>query len=94
MGPRAVSSNREPRDLLQAAGFAEVEATDLTDVFLETARAWYTGSARLERELREAVGAAMFEQQQGDRRRMIVAIEEGLLSRALFVGTKAAEATR
>jgi hypothetical protein len=86
MGPRAVRSNREPRDLLRAAGFVDIDVIDLTKAFLETARGWYEHSSELERELRADVGDAAFDQRQADRREMITATEEGLLSRALFIG--------
>jgi hypothetical protein len=79
MGPRAVRSNREPSDLLDAAGFDDVEAIDLTESFLETARGWYEHTSELERDLRATAGDAAFDQQQADRREMVTAIEEGLL---------------
>ena len=93
LGPRAVRSDREPSDLLQAAGFTGIEVIDLTKEFLATARAWYEGSAELDRELRKSVGDVEFDRQQADRREMVVAIEEELLSRGLFVAAKPAPAT-
>jgi hypothetical protein len=83
-----VGSNREPGDLLDAAGFIGVEVIDLTEAFLETAQGWYEHTSELERELRVTVGDAEFDQQQSDRKGMITAIKEGLLSRALFVAAK------
>lgn len=88
MGPRAVNSDREPGDLLDAAGFVAVEVIDLTKAFLDTAREWYDHTSELERELRGVAGDAAFDQQQDDRRNMITAIEEGLLSRALLIAGK------
>lgn len=88
VGPRAVRSDREPWDLLQAAGLTDVEAVDLTPEFLETARGWHDHSVSLERELRAAVGEAEFDQQQADRRETVAAIEDGLLSRALLIAAK------
>jgi hypothetical protein len=94
MGPRAVSSDREPWDLLDAAGLVDVEVIDLTRAFLETARGWYDHTAELERELRVTVGDAEFDQQQTDRRETVTAIEEGLLSRALLIAAKPTLAPR
>jgi hypothetical protein len=94
MGPRAVRSNREPWDLLDAAGFSDIEVTDLTKAFLETARGWYEHSSELERDLRVTVGDAEFDQQQSDRKEMITAIEEGLLSRANVVAARPTPAPR
>jgi hypothetical protein len=85
---RAVRSNREPSDLLDAAGFDDVEVIDLTESFLETARGWYEHTSELERDLRATTGDAAFDQQQADRREMVTAIEEGLLSRALFLAAR------
>jgi hypothetical protein len=89
LGPRAVASPREQPELLEAAGFAEVAATDLTRDFLETARRWVRYASKFEGDLRSTLGDTLFDEQQTDRRAMIAAIEEGLLSRALFEGSKA-----
>ena len=88
-GPRAVASRREQPELLEAAGFAEVMATDVTAEFLATAGRWVRYASKFEGELRRTLGDELFDQQQTDRREMISAIQEGLLSRALFEGTKA-----
>jgi hypothetical protein len=92
LGPRAVGSNREPRDLLDAAGFVDVEVIDLTEAFLETARGWYEHTSEFERELRAAAGDDAFDQQQAHRRQMVTATEDGLLSRALLLAAKATPA--
>jgi hypothetical protein len=86
-----VGSNREPWDLLEAAGFVDVEVIDLTKAFLETARAWYEHTAELERELRVSVDDAAFDQQQADRKKMVTAIEDGLLSRSLLTAANPGE---
>ena len=90
MGPRAVRSNREPSDLLDAAGFDDVEVIDLTESFLETARGWYEDTSELERDLRATAGDAAFDQQQADRREMVTAIEEG----PLISGSSSSRRTR
>jgi hypothetical protein len=89
LGPRAVASLREQPELLEAAGFAEVAATDVTPDFLATARRWVRYASKFEGQLRSTIGDKLFDEQQTDRAEMIAAIEEGLLSRALFEGTKA-----
>jgi hypothetical protein len=88
LGPRAVASRREQAELLEAAGLVEVVATDVTTDFLETARRWVNYASKFEGDLRSTLGDTLFDEQQTDRRAMIAAIEEGLLSRALFEGTK------
>jgi 2-polyprenyl-3-methyl-5-hydroxy-6-metoxy-1,4-benzoquinol methylase len=87
-GPRAVGSRREQAQLLEAAGFVQVVMTDATSDFLDTARRWLRHASRLEGGLRATLGDALFDEQQVDRKEMIAALEEGLLSRALFVGTR------
>jgi hypothetical protein len=89
-----VRADGEPRDLLHAAGFVDVEAVDLTPAFLSTARGWHDHSAALAVQLRVGVGEAEFDEQQAARRDMIAAIEDGLLSRALFVATKPTQVPR
>src|SRR5437870_4708358 len=84
LGPRAVGSHREQPELLEAAGFAEVVATDVTTDFLETARRWVSYASKFEGDLRSTLGDTLFDEQQTDRRALIAAIEDGLLSRALF----------
>jgi hypothetical protein len=88
-GPRAVASRREQAELLEAAGLVEVVETDVTADFLETARRWVRYASKFEGDLRSTLGDTLFDEQQTDRRAMIAAIEEGLLSRALLEGTKA-----
>jgi hypothetical protein len=89
-GPRAAASRREHRPLLEAAGFVDVEETDVTDEFRQTCGLWLHHARRLERDLRAALGHELFDQQQDDRLAMMGAIEEGLLSRSLFVARTAA----
>ena len=60
----------------------------MTAEFLTTTRAWLDGRSRFERELREADGAALFEERQRDSRVQAEAIEDGLLRRALFVAER------
>jgi hypothetical protein len=89
LGPRAVRSSKEQAELLEAAGFARIVVIDATQDFLETARRWLTHASELEGELRSVLGDVLFDEQQADRRDLIGAVEEGLLCRALFMGTKA-----
>ena len=87
MGPRAVSADRTQRELLEAAGFIDIEETDVTAELVSTARRWHRSSQRLETALRASLGDQLFDERQDDRMALIAAAEEGLLSRALFVAT-------
>jgi hypothetical protein len=86
LGPRAVGSERGQTELLEAAGLDPIVVTDVTEDFLETARRWLSHASELEGGLRSTLGDALFDEQQTDRMEVITAVEEGLLSRALFVG--------
>jgi hypothetical protein len=85
LGPRAVSADRTQTGLLEAAGFIDVEETDVTRDFLRTARRWHRFSLRLEAQLRASLGEQLFNERQDDRKALIAAVEEGLLSRSLFI---------
>ena len=86
-GPRAVSADRTQRELLEAAGFIDIEETDVTAELVSTARRWHRSSQHLETTLRASLGDQLFDERQDDRIALIAAAEEGLLSRALFVAT-------
>lgn len=87
LGPRAVSADRTQAALLEAAGFVGIEETDVTAEFLRTARRWLEFSWRLEEGLRASLGDELFDQQQDDRRAIVEAVDEGLLSRSLFIAS-------
>ena len=87
LGPRAVSADRTQAALLEAAGFIHVEETDVTPDFLQTARKWLEVALHLEPALRGSLGDELFDEQQHDRRAIVEAVEEGLLSRSLFLAT-------
>jgi hypothetical protein len=86
LGPRAIASTRPLDDLMTAAGFTEVEITDLTASFLEVALAWQSEFVRHERELREVMGDE-WEERLCDRAAMIRGVEHGLLRRVLVTGS-------
>jgi hypothetical protein len=88
LGPRAVASERGQAELLEAAGFTSISERDMTEGLLETARRWLRHSAELEVDLRRTTGDALFDEQQSAGKQMITAVEEGLLSRALFVASR------
>ena len=87
-GPRAVDSCGEHDSMLRHAGFDVLVERDLTDAFLDTARAWLRESDALADELTGLEPAGGFDERQEDRRRMIAAVENGLLRRSLFVAAK------
>jgi hypothetical protein len=88
LGPRAVGSKVDQQELLTRAGFERIALTDVTREFLRTARAWYSHARDLEADLRPAIGDEPFDEQQDDLLSLITAVEEGLLSRALFAASR------
>lgn len=88
-GPPAVRSrNLTPSELLESAGFTSIAEQDLTAEFLETGRAWFRERQQSSDELIALQGEAIFLERQADSRAQAGAIEEGLLSRALFVARR------
>ena len=88
-GPPAVRARRaDHQDLLRAAGFADVQETDLTAEFLQTARAWYRGREQHFAQLAAAEGEASVKEKQANNRAQIKAIEAGLLRRSLFLARR------
>lgn len=87
LGPRAISTDRPQLELLEAAGFVDIEQRDMTPDFLDTAHRWLRFARDLETPLRATIGDEAFDEQQADRMAIIEAVQEGLLSRALFVAT-------
>ena len=81
-GPSEVSTRRRThQDMLQAAGFSTVEETDLTDEFLETARAWVKNRDLYRDDLLAAEGEELFNERRNDSLTQLQAIEDGLLRR-------------
>lgn len=87
-GPRAVHSRGEHASMLRRARLDLDVERDVTAAFLDTARAWLRESDALADELRGLEPPGGFDERQEDRRRMIAAIEDGLLRRSLFVASK------
>lgn len=68
--------------MLRNAGY--VDAIEIDVAFLDTARAWSQESARLGAVLAPLEPPGAFEERQAERKRMIAAIEDGLLLRTLY----------
>jgi hypothetical protein len=70
--------------MLDNAGYVDAIEIDVTAAFLHTARAWLHESERLGDELAPLEPPGAFAERQADRKRMISAIEDGLLLRSLY----------
>jgi hypothetical protein len=85
LGPRAITSTRPLDVLMEAAGFGDVSVTDVTEEFLETARAWQSESFSHEEELRVTLGDE-FDERAVDRADLIRGVRDGMLRRVLVTG--------
>jgi hypothetical protein len=83
-GPRAVATRSDHLTMLRKAGYVDAIEIDVTAAFLHTARAWSQESARLGDELAPLELPGAFAERQSERKRMIAAIEDGLLLRSLY----------
>jgi len=86
MGPRAVTSTRPINVLMEAAGFEEIEVSDVTPDFVSTAESWFKAFATRAAELRPLLGNE-FDYRQRARQEMITAADRGWLRRLLVNGT-------
>ena len=84
----AVASLQTPVELLRRAGFIDVTEIEGTDEFRVVAKAWIDRWDDHRDELIAVYGEADFESRQQDRRLQLRAVEDGLLRRSLFIGTR------
>ena len=87
-GPPGVAARHDHHTLLRAAGFCSIQEMDVTSDYLHAVRAWMTEASAREHDLRAALGDALFEDRQNDRRVQGSAVENGLLRRSLFVARR------
>jgi hypothetical protein len=87
-GPVAVASHLTGRELLERAGFVDIEETDCTAEFATVAQAWVDHCEDHHDALAELQGADAFDQRQTERRIQLQAVRDGLLRRSLFVATR------
>ncbi|HET7483092.1 MAG TPA: hypothetical protein VFK89_09550 [Actinomycetota bacterium] len=83
LGPPAVEATAPDDVLMERAGFVEIDVTDVTPSFLDTARAWSSEFSRHESGVKEVLGEPEWEERQGSRARIITGIRDGLLRRVL-----------
>ena len=86
LGPRAVASTRPLIELVDAAGFVDVEMIDVTDDFSTTARGWVREWSEHEAEVRAVLGDEL-DDRRSHHEEMISGIEQGLLSRWLVIAS-------
>lgn len=75
-------------ELLEAAGFARIEARDVTPEFVVTNRRWYELREANAAELSAIEGEEDFRDRQADLRTQWKATEEGLLVRYMLVAQR------
>ena len=87
-GPVAVASHLSGRELLERAGFVDVEETDCTAEFATVAEDWVDHCEDQRDALAEVLGADEFDRRQTERRIQLQAVRDGLLRRSLLVATR------
>jgi hypothetical protein len=87
-GPVAVASHLTGRQLLERAGFVDIEETDCTAEFVTVAQAWLDHCEEHRDALAELQGADAFEQRQTEGRIQLQAVRNGLLRRSLLAATR------
>ena len=87
-GPVAVASHLSGRELLERAGYVDVEETDCTPEFATVAQAWVHHCEDQRDALAEVRGADEFHRRQTERRIQLQAVRDGLLRRSLLVATR------
>lgn len=88
MGPRAVAATAPDSNLMQSAGFEDVDVADVTVEFLDTARSWQREYNRHAEAVMQIIGEKEWEERQSDRAGLRRGIEEGLLQRVLVTGRR------
>jgi hypothetical protein len=83
-----VASIDTPVELLRRAGFNEVAELDGTEEFRAVANEWIDQWDEHRDALTTIYGEVEFEGRQHDRRIQLRALEDGLLRRSLFIGSR------
>lgn len=87
-GPIAVAVPTNYPSLLRTAGFVNIEAMDITSDYLATLQRWIDAAQRREAEVRRATGDDAFDERMAYRHDAVDAIDEGLLKRFQYAGTR------
>ena len=87
-GPWAVASLHSPVELLRRAGFVDIAQLNGTEEFRAVATEWIDQWDEHREALTAIYGEPEFESRQQDRRLQLRAVEDGLLRRSLFLGTR------
>lgn len=86
--PAAATRRRWPAEMLAAAGFVDVEETDVTAEYEETARGWLEGRRRRYDELEAILGREALEDKLADGEGTLEALRDKLLRRSMLVGRR------
>jgi hypothetical protein len=84
-GPPQIGAGDDHPALLASAGFADIEAVDVTPAYHETQRAWHDRWSDRKEDVVAMLGEELYDERQAERRSTLTAIEEGLLRRTLYL---------
>ena len=86
--PLAATGRRSLSEMLESAGFIDVDESDVTKQYELTARGWLEGRHRYYDELKEALGKEALEGKIEEGETTLEALADGLLKRSLLVARR------
>ncbi len=86
--PEAATRKRWPAEMLAAAGFTQVDETDVTEQYGVTARGWVEGRKRHYDELIAAIGETSLKDKIAEGEGILQALKDGLLRRSLLTARR------
>ncbi len=88
IGPPAVAVRTSYESLLHTAGFVGVEARDCSAEYAAALRGWIVAIDRRADAIRAITGGTEYDERAQRRARTLVAVENGLLGRYMYVATR------
>ena len=86
--PAAATARRSPSEMLESAGFTDVDETDVTKQYRVTARGWLEGRRRHYDELEQAMGEATLDGKIQEGEMTLASLKDGLLRRSLLTARR------
>lgn len=74
--------------MLRSAGFVEIGMKDRTKDYRATQAAWIKAMSRREAAIRPIIGDETYDERLHERRRALIAIDDGLLVRVMYWATR------
>lgn len=88
IGPPGCGLRSPHENLLTSAGFVDIDAVDASQEYAATIRGWLAAWAAREKRVRAAIGDAEHDRRVTNRTAALAAVEEGILSRTMYVARR------